>query len=757
MCPIVYFPNEGTRASNYLVRGSDIADLQVVNSSQPPPPTAAIRNTAPHPAVPYPVAGRPPAPPPAPPAKALVPAASGPPQQQPSTFTDPAILSYGRSPVQTRTNSKPPPEPSTPVKSMLAKAGESLPSNTSPFVGEGGKSSGSQKASAPQDAAQQAPSTRQSITVDTQKLDADGKQEAGQGEAKSKKKTRRGIKKKVENKDQDPPPVMNAEVSRNGNDMNGSVKRGKGWRQTPLLQPSPQTGSSPQSKSSTKKTRKQHGQSAEGKENGWATEDATDIQDMGDFDFEANHKLFDKKQVFDELRQGDTTADEDRLVGHNKANRPGTYGGKNLHPTENVLSPKLGPKYHSNELDSSSDTDTQPDFANGRSSSRVSQSRVPMKKQPSRQNSAAIESKPHPLSASMSSGMNRSATSLHSKPSKTVPSLTTSPMPDRTHSPHSAISANKSHFSSLRTSHTIKPHLVIPPTMSSCPVLLPSALETLEMETVSRYGLTHDAITETAARSIAETAISMFDCTIGSRRGSRANTVRGSVTSSLTMDRTTHPIVVILAGNHAIGARAAAAARHLISRKTKLIVAEAAYESPETQDVHMRTQLAILKRLVKSGAGIKRGLWRKALGHIKNLSAAPTLIIDALLAGSTYDSLLDSSNAQHAVLAQSEAREMIDWANRSRAPVLSIACPSGVSGFDGSATVVEGEPLAVRPDEVLALGAPMQGLLEAMKAGERWDVRVADIGVNIALRSEEAVGFGASWVADVKFVEEEGV
>lgn len=73
-------------------------------------------------------------------------------------------------------------------------------------------------------------------------------------------------------------------------------------------------------------------------QNGWATEEATDIQDMGDFDFESNLSKFDKRGVFEQIRQEDTTADEERLHTFNRKSRPGTAGGKNLHYTENVLS-----------------------------------------------------------------------------------------------------------------------------------------------------------------------------------------------------------------------------------------------------------------------------------------------------------------------------------------------------------------------------------------------------------------------------------
>lgn len=639
---------------------------------------------------------------------------------------------------------------------MLSKAAETLPSNSSPFIGEATKSTFTSMPAPSKDTGRQGTSQSVKPTVGAA-TKADTVQEDAQADANSKKKVRRGQKKKGPSTTQDPPPVMNVEVSRNGNDMNGGVKRGKGWRQTPLLQPSPQTGSSSH-KGSSRKSRKEAEESREANQNGWATEDATDIQDMGEFDFEANHKLFDKKTVFDQLRQGDTTADEDRLVGHNKASRPGTYGGKNLHPTENVLSPQLGPKYNSNELDSTSDADTELNFGlnGGRSSSRHSSSRATLKKQPSRQNSTQVDPKPHPLSASISSdrAMSRSRASVPSKSARSIPTLSTQ-LPERTQSPHSALSATRTNVNAILSAQPQETHLAIYPSLAHCPTLHPDAIDTLEKETVSRYGLTHDAITESAARCIAETAMGVFHSS-NSRRGSRANTLRGSVATAPPLDRSSPPVVVIIAGNHAVGARAIAAARQLVSRKTHIILAEAQYESADTQDLQVKTQVAILKRMVKGGANIKRGPWRRASNYIKNLPSPPAVIIDALLAGSTYESLLESSNSQHAAEAQKETREMIDWANRSRAPVLSIACPSGVSGLDGSTTTVDGEPLAVRPDKVLCLAAPMEGIFDAMKGGERWDVSLADTGVNIALRSDEAVAFSGQWVVELRFMDGTG-
>ena len=673
------------------------------------------------------------------------------PQKQRATFVDPAIMSIGRSPAQQRTATPnaATSSPATPIKSAMAKAAEALPVQpTSPYVADPikfnlpGKASNGRAKQAPEAALPQLaslPQQQAAGAVGSLEDAVAGEDDAVQPDANGKtKRGRRGIrnKNKVVGQAQEvpPPAVMNVEVSRNGNDMNGTVKRGKGWRQTPLLQPSPQPGASPSK--AGKMTRRQREERREG-QNGWATEEATDIQDLGDFDFEASNTLFDKKTVFDELRQGDTTADEDRLVGHNRLARPGTYGGKNLHPTENVLSPKLPAE------EASSDADTEMNFHTGRSSSRHSATK------PSRQNSTVVESR-HPLASSMSSdrGLSRSTISLVGRNGKSLPvRANASPRPDRLQSPHSTVSS-KAAASPLPPMSNQGPHLALRHSNAQCPVLLPAALETLEAETTSRYGLTQDAITETAARSIAELAMSMLDpVEPTSRRGSRTHATRAHINPS------SPPVIVVLAGNHAAGARAVAAARHLTPRHSKIILAEAQYESAATQEEQMVKQTLMLKRMARAGADIKRGTWRKASSHIKNLSGPPAIIIDALLAGATYDSLL-SPNAAHSEAAQRETREMIEWANRSRAPVLSIGCPSGVSGSDGSSTILDGEPLAVRPDRVLALGAPMIGLLEAMKNGESWEVDLADIGVNIALKIEEAVAFSGVWVDGLRFVEE---
>ncbi|CAK7205739.1 enhancer of mRNA decapping [Sporothrix eucalyptigena] len=109
--------------------------------------------------------------------------------------------------------------------------------------------------------------------------------------------------------------------------------KGNGWRETPILQ----STASFQPFKSLKKAGQRHQRSNQ--DNCWASEDVTDVQELGDFDFEQSLAKFDKQTLFDQMRKDDQIDDADRLVTHNRksAPKPGTAGGKNYHHTENVL------------------------------------------------------------------------------------------------------------------------------------------------------------------------------------------------------------------------------------------------------------------------------------------------------------------------------------------------------------------------------------------------------------------------------------
>jgi enhancer of mRNA-decapping protein 3 len=662
---------------------------------------------------------------------------------------------------------------------MLARAAQNLPSPSSPFIGDVSNvprhgitqklTAASQK---PRPVTNQRASAKPTATEPAELASEVVNNPAAQetGLKKKSKKTKRREPAVVPVAD--PPPTMNTEVSRNGNDMNVSVKRGKGWRSTPLLQPSPQPGASTDLQAS-KKGRRRRDQEQE-----FAQGDTTDIQDMGDFDFEGELKKFNKKQVFDEIRQGDTTADEDRLVSHNRIHRPGTYGGKNLHPTEPVLSPKLLAQA-SNDVGSTSDADTELDFPNGRASSRHSITRSVLNKKPSRQNSQHVDIRtaPHPLLPLSATISNRSSSSLVSRSRKPSSMAAISPRPDRSHTP--PLTRSIADLAASATETTPEPHFVILPDMSACPTLLPGALDALEFAAVETFGLSADALTESAGRCIAEAAANIAEDSIR-RRPSRTSTIRGSMTSSTVLNQpptssptpSQAPVIVVLAGDHVVGARALAAARHLVTHGFHIIAAETVYSKTDAINDQRRTQVGILRKMRAAGAPVRRGRWARAEEHIKHLPGPPAVIIDALLAGTPITSISQNplqvsvhGSANPSAIQQAEIRSMIDWANRSAAPVLSISVPSGVDGTSGVTTTVDGEPLAVRPARVLALGAPLSGLLRAMLlTGERWPVTLADVGLNIALRKEEGLAFlggasrkgAAAWTMELEVADDSG-
>lgn len=786
-----WVPTTNERLGQFNVPSNQIADLKVIQGRPPqaPPPVPA-------PIVPLQVA------------------AASPSATKHASFADPAIVGYSRAPRSAARATVQQDSASMPIKSVLSAASAKLPTGTSPFVGNapqtGTEAQDANKTSRYTEhigkrrqsqetvrAANENTSATSSILPGnsrwpqpvrdyvsralTEELPADVSLEAvarklkamvgeaaeqntlestdwanlpppqeqlrwttskADAEPQSGKKTRRGKKgpaaSAVPLRPVAPKQTISPDVSRNGNDMNSTVKSKKGWRSTPLLQeqlPSPVNGSEPAKK---KRNRRSQAQLSE-MQNGWATEDATDIQGLDDFDFEANLSKFDKRTVFDQIRNEDTTADEERLVSHNRLPkaRPGTYGGKNLHPTENVLSPKLGAKHGSSGLESASDADTELNFGSGRNS-RESMSRASTKRPPRRSDSGMLDDGHHVMTASFTSNnFNRSMSSIRNAAMHGSPGAASSPNPLRARSPGSVISTTQSMEHLRLGPRQSNPHFRLRTNQQMCLSFPPDRLGQIEADVTSSFRISEDAITENAARGVAQTILSVASKPGANRRNSKPNAPNLSISGG-------RPVVVILAGNHTTGARAIAAARHLYGRGLKILVCVPEYASPSVWHPQLARQLQSLQACGRKAARIEG--WTSTSAYIKRLEGPPVVIVDALLDGVRYEDVHDRTR-------QAEVREMIEWANRSRAGVVSIGCPSGFHASDGSTTVLEGEPLAVQPEKVIALGAPLQGLLEAVRYGDgsQWAISVADIGINMAFRSSETVQFGSEWLVGLKF------
>lgn len=345
--------------------------------------------------------------------------------------------------------------------------------------------------------------------------------------------------------------------------------KSKGWRQTAFVEPvGPAAEVSPEHpRQPASRLRKKQSRSYAEDPSGWATEEATDIQELGEFDFQSNLSKFDKHRVFEEIRNDDTTADEARLVSFNRKPKPGTNGGKNLHWSENVLdSPQNSDT--AEELEAVSDARHSSENISGRGRSRAS-ARV----QPSRKNSAIV-----PQINTLARGQLNT-------------SRTTSPRPGRS-SVSPMVSANPA-VASLRLATTNR----------SCPTVSP--LQTLEVEqiAVAEFGLTDDIITENAGRGIAEGAVYLLS------------------------SDTAAPTILLLTGNHRTGARAISAARHLRNRGHRVTVCLLGLELETELLENCRKQLDIFKKI---GGRVMKWEDVSARLSTSDPSVSPDLIIDAL-------------------------------------------------------------------------------------------------------------------------------
>lgn len=519
--------------------------------------------------------------------------------------------------------------------------------------------------------------------------------------------------------------------------------KGKGWRQTPLLEertvetPSPQAGQrgqhppkdllKPATARFTKQTpdhpkvrRRRYREEED--QNGWATGDATDIQDMGDFDFEENLSKFDKKKVFDQIRQEDTTADEARLVNINRlpAARPGTAGGKNLHYTENVLdsSMKKVPTGSPNIVHSSTESElevSETKISSGRSSRRnVSRpSRAPSRK------GSALTAGDHHGTGSM----------FVVEPVGKISRQTTH---DRIASPKIKTDSSTSRYrKSSASAITGRSNFRIASTNGYCPCVSPLQMLELEQLATTELGITEEMLTENAARCIGETAYGLA--------------------SNEDAEQTNHrPLVVILAGNTKTGSRAIAAGRHLRNHGARVVLCVLGLERELDLLESVQRQLKIFRSC--GGQAIKQdGLMRT----LRKLQAPTDLIVDALLGMHlSFEELRTDDQAAYF--------QLVCWANGSEAGTLAVDLPSGIEPSRGMGTTHDGSELVLNANFVVSLGAPKTGLLLAMdslKAEGLPSVFVADIGIasvtwkKFGTRKKSGVDFGGEWVAAVKWEE----
>lgn len=720
---------------------------------------------------------------------------------QPYHFVDPAIVSVGRKPTASvQQISNVPPQnsasilseaPSTPLKMISPQSLEALPREhispsadapaataakvqrprappnkktsrntaatlTAPFSGLDISAAAGERLDETDDAPPAASGRRISVnTTRTGELMDDPPQTTENKRPKQRARKKKEVKQAARSLSVDGLQTS-PDVTRRGT-SNGTY-RGKGWRQTPILQDS--TNASPKTQgsvagkagheeaSSARRNRRQQRAMDLEALNGWATEDATDIQELPDFDFEANLSKFDKRSVFEQIRTDDHTAKESRLVSINRLpqTRPGTYGGKNLHPTENVLdSPRTCARQSSLYLSSDSD-EAFSLLDGGRSSSRQrTASRTSTKRLPTRSNSShqqvddTVSNTQHP----------RSAHPFHRPQNHT--SANASPLPSTRFTPPDSPRLPK---------HAApQPHFRLFPSNVACPTTTPAAMAAIEEVAETDFALPANTITENAGRGIADVTLAALNP--GGRRLASEN-----------LRLNGRPVVLFLVGNHRVGARALVGARHMRNRGVRVVVF--VFGGEREWEGEVKREVDVLVRLGVVVAGWPGDGRENLLGRLQE-KGQPEVVVEAILGpGKGYERL--SGEEQRAV------REMVGWINAgSGGIVVSVDCPSGVNGSTGelvslvstadssSVDPLEDAALEVKAKHIVCVGAPRTGLLRALQKvwtgvtgypvnALDWQIWAVDIGVNRAWKQcgiaggpEGGVKFGPDWVVAVRF------
>lgn len=525
-------------------------------------------------------------------------------------------------------------------------------------------------------------------------------------------------------------------------------KKGKGWRETPMLEDT----STFQPYKALRRTK--------ATQDGWASEDVTDVQEMGEFDFEGSLRKFDKRTIFDEMKEKDQVEEGDRLVSHNIARpkpKPGTAGGKNLHYTENVLDlPPTTDKSNKALPDDFWKSEADDGARNG--SEKLSGRELG-----SRQSSRRGEGKSAATRRSQS--RKASAATAGQAPSRTNSGVSAQKPARRRGRAKFADTEEK-----LPTSASSSAGFVGP--LSDRRVEILSPLQMLNLENIAQndLGLAEDIMTENAGRGIADVALHTLT--------DPAIRVRLAAADSNAPEQPA--TIVILAGNNKSGYRSVAAARHLRNKGLNIVLCVVGIERERELSVDMAKQLRLFKNF--GGNVCNKGelfdYVRKASIPVISMDAprsvlpqappmAVTLIIDALLGHVTPFEDLRASD-------QAMVYELIEWTNRNEAFVLAVDVPTGIDHTTGRPTIQDGHSLYIRPRYVAAVGAPKKGLFEAIAAGAGdddntvtghvsddavldWNLYVVDIGLGAAVwkragtKIRRGIDFGHRWAMQIKY------
>ena len=535
-------------------------------------------------------------------------------------------------------------------------------------------------------------------TTEEETLEEPGTMPTAQAMAKSKRSRNRARRKDRNG---------NGDLNNHAGPSTSRPNRGEGWRQTPMLQ----STKSFQPFASLKKSQK--GRPGRNDANGWASEDVTDVQEAGDFDFQEGLAKFDKQTLFDEMKAQDEIDESQRLVSHNRIPRPkpGTAGGKNIHYSENVLdlpSPSTGKL-----------KDTPDDFWKSEADDGAPRNGDRQSGQDGSGRTSRLR------------GASRVSTTRRSQSRKASTSITAGAGMSRVNSEFNPNPPGRLYmFPMNRRVETVTP------------LQMTSADDVAQDD----FGFTEDLVAENAGRGISLVAIKALEDPALILR-------RQAATSS------TSPVTIaILAGNHKSGSRAIAAGRHLRNHGLSVLVCVVGIDREVELLDDLRKQIRLFRNFggtVYSKSELFEHLSKTATGLNSPPHTPVTLIIDALLGLTTSFGELRMSD-------QVATYGLMEWAaNRIDAFAMSIDVPSGIDPTQGTVIIDDGANLYVRPRWIVSLGAPKKGLLEALSdrhrfADTEWVLYLADIGLGSVWRKTSAkirrgIDFDGNWLVEMRY------
>jgi enhancer of mRNA-decapping protein 3 len=286
----------------------------------------------------------------------------------------------------------------------------------------------------------------------------------------------------------------------------------------------------------------------------------------------------------------------------------------------------------------------------------------------------------------------------------------------------------------------------------------------------NEVGLTEEMMTENAGRGVAESILTAL--------AEPANTIRMQPAGSSTAE-VGSAVVVVLAGNSKNGARAIAAARHVLHKGTAVVLCVVGIERGDQELLEgMRQQLRLFRGFggpVFSKAQLFEHMRKMNLPTLtvntprSAINAKPpavALIVDALLGLTlSFDELRTGD--------QAAVYELMEWANRNEAFVLSVDVPTGIDPSVGKANVVDDVPLYIRPRYVAAIACPKRGLLDAIHASKEsrnatpptavddsaasWKLFLVDICLGSAVwkkagtKTRRGVDFEGKWLLEFEY------